>query len=106
MDLDDRGQRPLFLIHDRDTTFGRAFDAIFHSEGATVIRTPIHAPHANAHADRWVRSIRRECLDRLLILSRQQLERVPRTYIGHHNERRPHRALDVLAPNPITPPVA
>jgi putative transposase len=106
MDLDDRGQRPLFLIHDRDTTFGRAFDAIFHSEGATVIRTPIQAPNANAHADRRVRSIRRECLDRLLIFSRQQLERVPRTYVGHHNERRPHRALDLPAPNPITPPVA
>jgi putative transposase len=106
MDLDDRGQRPLFLIHDRDKKFGRAFDAIFQSEGATVIRTPIRAPNANAHAERWVGSIRRECLDRLLIFSRQQLERVLRTYIGHYNERRPHRALDLLAPNPITLPVA
>jgi putative transposase len=102
MDLDDRGQRPRFLIHDRDRKFSRAFDATFESEGVTIIRTPIQAPNANAHAERWVGSARRECLDRILILSRRQLDRVLRVYVRHHNERRPHRALDLRAPDQST----
>jgi transposase InsO family protein len=69
MDLDDRSQRPRFLIHDRDTKFSRAFDGIFRSEGISIIRTPIRAPNANAYAERWVGSVRRECLDRLLIFA-------------------------------------
>jgi transposase InsO family protein len=100
MDLDERGQRPRFLIHDRDKKFSRAFDAIFDGEGIRVIRTPIQAPNANAHAERWVGSARRECLDRLLIFSRGQLEHVLRVYIRHYNERRPHRALDLQTPDP------
>jgi hypothetical protein len=64
MDLHERGQRPSFLIHDRDTKFSRAFDGIFQSEGSAVIRTPMRAPNANAYAERWVGSVRRECLDR------------------------------------------
>jgi putative transposase len=90
MDLDDRGQRPRFLIHDRDTKFSRAFDAIFDGEGMRVIRTPVKAPNANAHIGRWVGSARRECLDRLLIVSRRHLERVLGVYVRHYNERRPH----------------
>ncbi len=74
--LDDRAQRPRFLIHDRDTKFSRAVDAIFHGEGMKVIRTPVRAPNANAHIERWVGSARRECLDRLLIFDRCQLEHV------------------------------
>ena len=66
MNLDDRLERPRFLIHDRDRKFSRAFDAIFRGEDITVTRTPIQAPNANAHAKRWVGSVRRECLDRLL----------------------------------------
>jgi transposase InsO family protein len=93
MDLDDRGRRPRFLIHDRDSKFSRAFDAAFHGEGVRVIRTPLQAPNANAHVERWVGSVRRECLDRLLIFSRRQLERVLRVYVRHYNEQRPHRAL-------------
>jgi hypothetical protein len=77
MDLDDRGRRPRFLIHDRDTKFSRAFDAVFHGEGIRVIRTPVQAPNANAHIERWVGTVRRECLDKLLIFSSRQLERVP-----------------------------
>jgi transposase InsO family protein len=94
MDLDDRGQRPRFLIHDHDRTFSPTFDATFESEGVTIIRTPIQAPNANAHAERWVGSARRECLDRILILGHRQLERLFRVYVRHHNERRPHRALE------------
>jgi len=95
-------QRPLrFLIHDRDAKFSAAFDEVFRSEGARVIRTPIKAPNANAHAERWVRTVRDECLDWLLIFARRQLERVLRTYVHHYNRQRPHRALDLDAPAPI-----
>jgi putative transposase len=89
MNLDDRGRRPRFVIHDRDAKFSRAFDAVFHDEVIRVIRTPLQAPIANAHIERWVASVRRECLDRLLILSRRQLEHVLRVYVRHYNERRP-----------------
>jgi len=101
MALDDRGQQPRLLIHDRDAKFSRAFDTIFRAEGMNVIRTPFQAPNANAHIERWVGSVRRECLDRLLILSRRQLERVLRVYVRHYNERRPHRALDLQPPDPV-----
>ncbi len=103
MNLDDRGQRPRFLIHDRDTKFSRAFDAIFHGEGVRVIRTPVRAPNANAHIERWVGSVRRECLDRLLIFTRRQLEHVLRIYVRHYNEHRLHRSLDLEAPDPQNP---
>jgi putative transposase len=106
MDLDDRGRRPRFVVHDRDAKFGRAFDAVFHGDGMRVIRTLPRAPNANAHIERWVGSLRRECLDRLLILSRRQLEDVLRVYVRHYNERRPHRALDLRAPDPrLTPSI-
>ncbi len=99
MDLDDRGQTPRFLIHDRDTKFSRAFDSIFRSEGIEIIRTPVQAPNANAYAERWVGSVRRECPDRLLIFGRHQLEHVLRVYIRHFNQQRPHRALDLHPPD-------
>ncbi len=92
------------MIHDRDSKFSRAFDAVFHSSGIRVIRTPVRAPNANAHIERWIGSVRRECLDRLLIFNRRQLERVIRVYVRHYNERRPHRALDLRAPAPLTTP--
>jgi transposase InsO family protein len=99
MDLDDRSQRPRFLIHDRDTKFSRAFDSIFQSDGMEIVRTPIQAPNANAYAERWVGTVRRECLDRLLIFGRRQLEQVLRVYIRHFNKQRPHRALDLRPPD-------
>ena len=88
-----------FLIHDRDTKFTRAFDGIFHSEGTGIIRTPIRAPNANAYAERWVGSVRRECLDRLLIFGRRQGEHVLRVYVRHFNQQRPHRARDLRPPD-------
>jgi putative transposase len=84
MDLDDRGRELRFLVHDRDSKFSAAFDAAFASEGIKVIRTPVRAPNANAHMERWVGSVRRECLDRLLIFSRRQLEQVLRVYARHY----------------------
>ncbi len=98
MDLDDRSERRRFLIHDRDRKFSRGFDGIFGSEGIEIVRTPIQAPNANAYAERWVGSVHRECLDRLLIFGRRQLEYVLRVYIRHFNEQRPHRALDLRPP--------
>jgi transposase InsO family protein len=71
-----------------------------------VIRTPVRAPEAKAHAERWVGSLRRECLDRLLILGRRQLERVVRAYIRHHNEHRPLRSLEQRPPLAKPPPTA
>ncbi len=64
------------LIHDRDTKFGGGFDEVFRSEGVKVIRTPVRAPNANAYAERWVRTVRADCLDRILIVGRRHLERV------------------------------
>jgi putative transposase len=92
-----------FLIHDRDTKFSHTFDEIFHTEGIKVIRTPIQAPNANAHAERWVRTVRADCLDRILIFSRRHLEHVLRVYRCHYNEHRPHRALDLYPPNGCDP---
>jgi len=93
-------QEPMFrlLIHDRDRKFSRAFDEIFRCEGIDVIRTPVQAPNANANAERWVRTVRSDCLDRILILGRRHLERVLRVYTKHYNEHRPHRALQLTPP--------
>jgi putative transposase len=88
-----------FLLHDRDSKFTHAFDQIFRTEGVEVIRTPVQAPNANAHAERWVRTLRADCLDRILILGRRHLEHVLRVYRSHYNEHRPHRALHLLPPN-------
>jgi putative transposase len=91
-------ERTRFLIHDRDSKFGASFDQVFRSEGITVIHTPIRAPQANAHAERFVRTVRAECLDWLLILGRRHLDHVLRHYVSHYNAERPHRALALLTP--------
>jgi hypothetical protein len=78
-------RRPIrFLIHDRDSKFSRAFDDVFKSEGVEIIRTPFRAPNANAFAERWVGTVRRDCLDWVLIASRSQLEHVLRVYVQHY----------------------
>jgi putative transposase len=91
-------ERTRFLIHDRDNKFSATFDEVFRSEGIKVIHTPIRAPQANAHAERFVRTVRAECLDWLLILGRRHLEHVLRRYVTHYNAERPHRALALLSP--------
>jgi putative transposase len=98
--LPERPSPIRFLIHDRDTKFSQAFDDVFKSEGVEIIRTPFRAPNANAFAERWVGTIRRDCLDWLLIASCKQLERVLRVYVDHYNRHRPHRALDLTPPAP------
>jgi putative transposase len=96
--LSERRTPIRFLIHDRDSKFTHDFDEIFRSEGVEVIRTPFLAPKANAFAERWVGTIRRDCLDWILIVSRRQLEQVLRVYVDHYNRHRPHRALGLTPP--------
>jgi putative transposase len=102
------GKRPQILIRDRDVKLTNSLDDFLRSQGITVIRTPVAAPKAKAHAERWVGSVRRECLDRILILSRAHLEHVLREYVDHHNTHRPHRALEqqppIPKPTPTRPP--
>ncbi len=98
-DLDDTQAPARFLIRDRDSKFTRSFDEVFATEGAQVILTPIRAPKANAFAERWVETVRSECLDWTLVLGRRHLDQVLRAYVGHYNAERPHRGLDLGAPN-------
>ena len=105
MQLDAAAVRPLFLVRDRDSKFTRNFDELFRSERIRVIKAPVRAPKARAHAERWVGTVRRECLDRLLILGRSHLEHVLTTYLAHYNEQRPHRALGQRPPL-RTPPLS
>jgi putative transposase len=93
-----------FLIRDRDAKYVSAFDEIFLTEGLRIVRTPIKAPKANALAERFVGTLRRECLDRIPILGRGHLEFVLRSYIEHFNGHRPHRALEMQPPAPRHPP--
>jgi putative transposase len=90
-----------FLIHDRDAKFTSSFDTVFASEGIEIIRTPYRAPRANAFAERWIRSAREECLDRLLILGEAHLRRVVRDYVDYYNRARPHQGIEQRCPIPI-----
>jgi putative transposase len=100
--LGERGRRVRFLVRDRDAKFCRGFDDVFRAEGAEVLLTPVQAPNANAYAyaERWIRTVRAECLDWLLIVGRGHLEQVLRTYLQHYNRHRPHRALALEPPGP------
>jgi hypothetical protein len=91
------GQRLRFVLRDRDAKFCRGFDDMFRAE---VLVTPVQAPNANAYAERWIRTVRAECLDWLLIVSRGHLDQVLRRYVEHYNQHRPHRALGLEPPEP------
>ncbi len=94
-----------YLIHDRDAKFSLAFEAVFVSEGIEMVLTPPQTPNANAFAERWVRTVREECLDHLLIFSERQLRRVLQEYIAYSNTARPHQGLEQQAPIPFVSPV-
>ena len=93
-------QQIRFVIRDRDSKYSGPFDEVFRSERIRIVQTPVRAPKANAIAERFVRTVRSECLDWLLILNRRHLERVLRVYIDHYNRQRPHRALELRPPSP------
>ena len=98
MDLGDHVSQFTFLIRDRDSKFTSMFDAIFASEGIRIITTPTRAPRANAIMERWIGSLGREVLDRMLILNARHLRRVLAEYEDHFNTHRPHRSLAHAAP--------
>jgi putative transposase len=97
--LGEQGRRVRFLLRDRDAKFSRSFDDVFRSEGAQVLVTPVRTPTTNAYAERWVGTVRAECLDWLLLVGRGHLDQVLRVYIQHYNRHRPHRALQLQAPD-------
>ena len=103
MALQEEGHFPRFLIHDRDAKFTAPFEEVFRSAGTRIVLTPIQAPNANAFCERWVGTIRAECLDWTLIYGRRHLERVLGTYIEHYNQARPHRGLDLRTPTGRSP---
>ena len=104
MDLGERADRFRFLIRDRDSKFTTAFDAVFAGADIPIIRTPIRAPRANAIVERFIGTLRRECLDHLLITGSRHLDVVLREYVQHFNAHRPHRSLDQRPPAGGTPP--
>jgi putative transposase len=93
MELADQATSVKFLIRDRDEKFVRSFDAVFAAEGTRVIKTPVRAPRANAICERAIDSVRRECLDRMLVLGRRHLGAVLAEYVQHYNSHRPFRSL-------------
>ena len=101
--LDERSEPVRFLIHDRDAKFSRSFDDVFASEGIRVICTSFRAPNANAFAERWVETLRADCLDWQLVLGPRHLDRVLRIYVEHYNQKRPHRGLQLWAPERASP---
>jgi putative transposase len=98
MDLGERGKRFRFLIRDRDSKFTTAFDDVFAGADIRIIRIPPRAPRANAIAERWIASARRECLDQMLITGERHLRLVLDQYTDHYNVHRPHRALQQAPP--------
>jgi transposase InsO family protein len=98
MDLDEHAGRFRFLIRDRDAKFTAIFDAVFAAAGVETVKIPPRAPKANAYAERWVRTVRAECLDWTLIRNRQHLQRVLTRYVEHYNVARPHRGLHLEVP--------
>jgi transposase InsO family protein len=95
-DLTEHARSFRFLIRDRDAKFTASFDEVFASEGIEI-RTPIRSPRANAVAERWVRTVREECLDWTLVLGRHHLEAILRDYVRHYKHR-PHRGLRLRVP--------
>jgi transposase InsO family protein len=95
----DRAEPVRFLIRDRDRKFTGSFDAVFKAQNIRILRTPIQVPAANGIAERFVRTVRTECVDWLLILNARHLERTLAVFIDHYNRWRPHRSLELMPPD-------
>ena len=99
-ELRDAGIDVKFLLRDLDAKFAPAFDALWQGEGARIVRSPVRTPNANAICERWVRTVRSECTDRLLIVNERHLRRILDHYVCDYNEHRPHRGLAMHSPVP------
>lgn len=92
-------ESPRFLIRDNDTKFGQQFEMIAKETSIEVLRTPIHAPKANAYCERFIGSFRRECLNHIIALNDRQLQRVTREYVNYFNAARPHQGIQQKIPD-------
>ena len=97
-ELEEEAQEKAYLIRDNDKKDPDAFDTVFASEGIEIVTIPYRAPRANAFAERWVRSVRGECLDRILIVNERHLHRVLKEYIEYYNQARPHQGIGQQIP--------
>ena len=100
---EDRALPIRYLIHDHDPKFTEAFDTVFEAEGVEIVDIPYQAPNANAYAERWVRTVREECLDPVIILNACHLRRTLNEYVAHYNARRPHQGLEQDSPCGLAP---
>lgn len=96
--VEEEGLKLKYVIRDRDKKFATRADNVFRSAGARVILTPLMAPRANAHVERWIGSCRRECLDRMLVVNQRHLDAILREYCMHYNQERPHRSRELRPP--------
>ena len=90
---------PRFILHDRDSKFSEEFDAFIEASGSKSIKLPARSPNLNAYAERWVRSVRAECLDRIIVLSERHLRYVLKEYVEYFTKRRPHQGLKQQVPD-------
>ena len=100
MTCDDHGIHPRFVLHDRDALFIHDFDRVMEPAGVRIVKTPFRAPNANAHAERWVLSVKQECLDHLILFGLESLRRVLSCYRAFFNEHRPHQGIGQRRPIP------